>query len=659
MDIDTLYLQLLLLLKQEQIACIAKKDTQNKRSKALKCFARLGSEYSQWTPSVAQTRSCLLNRVRFKGISKGMMPNFYDGSRPTMVPTSSNLPVLLGNTVNQGDANSKKLVSTAWCKGTIHYSLTADLAFSFFQQAHFDLEATLQTIDNEVLDGEEGSCPICNKTFSRKTSLLNHIRNHSAEKKYVCEFCQKGFTQQANLRNHVRIHTNERPYVCVDCGKAFTQITNLNNHRRLHTGERPYVCIESNCGRSFAQVTNLNNHMKTHHKTTLYVCNQCPRKFSQVTQLNLHLITNHSSTRGFFCPQCPDKSFKQQSHLQQHMKIHGTNFGYSCTKCEEKFIQESHLLLHMKQHGDYACTMCTMTFNDEVLLKKHVQRHVDGRYLTCPVISCSEGFTMKNHLTKHMQMHHPAVDLKKLGAQPGGNKAPKHFCHYHNCNDSFETADGLSNHLRVAHGLPIALPLSLPVDDKKLIQHGLHGLNGIETPPPPPPHLLHSQLHPAASVMNASFQSYQNQINQANQQQQQQANNGNGDTKQKVLSVSELLNISEQLNQQQQQQVQSHHQQQQQQQQQHLHQQQLHLHQRPDMAMKVDIDQNLDDKMSNFNRIKTELQANMLAQTQNLFGISNTLNNTFNVQPKLICTYCYNVFKTPQTLSRHIEKFHS
>ncbi|KFB35033.1 AGAP002497-PA-like protein [Anopheles sinensis] len=419
-----------------------------------------------------------------------MMPNFYDGSRPTMVPTSSNLPVLLGNTANQGDPNAKKLV-------------------------HFDLEATLQTIDNEVLDGEEGSCPICNKTFSRKTSLLNHIRNHSAEKKYVCEFCQKGFTQQANLRNHVRIHTNERPYVCVDCGKAFTQ--------------------------------------------------------------------------------CPDKSFKQQSHLQQHMKIHGTNFGYSCTKCEEKFIQESHLVLHMKQHGDYACNMCSMTFNDEVLLKKHVQRHVDGRYLTCPVISCGEGFTMKNHLTKHMQMHHPAVDLKKLGAEGGTDKTPKHYCHYHNCNDSFDTADGLSNHLRVAHGLPIALPLPLPIDDKKLIQHGLHGLNGIETPPPPPPHLLHAQLHPAASVMNASFQSYQNQINQANQQ------TSNIDNKQKVLS----------------------------------------------------------EKMNNFNRIKTELQANMLAQTQNLFGISNTLNNTFTGPPKLICTYCYNVFKTPQTLSRHIEKFHS
>lgn len=112
---------------------------------------------------------------------------------------------------------------------------------------------------NDLMYGEEGTCTLCSKTFARKSSLLTHIRNHTAERKYQCPTCQKSkhqifavgqhanwdilywfdwffgfswcisaFTQAANLRNHERIHSQVRPYVCGDCGKAFTQITNLN-----------------------------------------------------------------------------------------------------------------------------------------------------------------------------------------------------------------------------------------------------------------------------------------------------------------------------------------------------------------------------------------------------------------------------------------------
>ncbi|CAO1426162.1 unnamed protein product [Diamesa hyperborea] len=169
-------------------------------------------------------------------------------------------------------------------------------------------------------------CLLCKKTFNRRTVLLHHIRNHSADKKYTCNYCQKVFSQQANLRNHERIHRNDKPYVC-ECGKAFTQITNLNNHKRLHTGERPFVCIEINCGRSFAQVTNLNNHMKTHHKVQQYNCSQCSKKFHTVTMLNNHLAT-HEST-----------------HLE------ASNEAFSSTNCQSCFI-------------------------DETLLKKHIQNQV-------------------------------------------------------------------------------------------------------------------------------------------------------------------------------------------------------------------------------------------------------------------------------------------
>lgn len=88
-----------------------------------------------------------------------------------------------------------------------------DFSFRLQTSSTFELEQALINMDGEILLGEEGQCPLCQKVFNRKTSLLNHIRNHSADKKYVCGYCQKGFSQQANLRNHERIHTNDRPYV--------------------------------------------------------------------------------------------------------------------------------------------------------------------------------------------------------------------------------------------------------------------------------------------------------------------------------------------------------------------------------------------------------------------------------------------------------------
>lgn len=203
--------------------------------------------------------------------------------------------------------------------------------------------------------------------------------------------------------------------------------------------------------------------MKTHHKIQQYVCNQCPRKFAQVSQLNIHL-TSHTGIREFFCPQCPNKSFKQQSHLLQHMKIHGTDIGYPCEKCDEKFLQLTHLEHHMKMHDTckFKCEMCPSSFNQEALLKKHIQRHIDGRYLMCPIVGCSEGFTIKSQLTKHLHMQHasesniPKRPSTKKSKKDSSNNASnqQHNCSFQNCTATFNNVNSLNDHLRTVHGQP-------------------------------------------------------------------------------------------------------------------------------------------------------------------------------------------------------------
>lgn len=283
--------------------------------------------------------------------------------------------------------------------------------------------------------------------------------------------------------------------------------------------------------------------MKSHHKIQQYVCNQCPRRFTQVTSLNQHLLL-HSGFSGLVCPQCPDKTFKQQTQLHQHMKTHGLSFPFECNKCEEKFLQLAHFNQHMALHEEFKfrCTMCSSSFNQEALLKKHMQRHIDGRYHQCP--ECPKGFTMKNQLTKHLQLEHASSEAtRRLNTKKSQSAVGKHNCYFDNCDAFFNTAELLNQHLNSVHGLALVknnsgkrnktmeimfseqlknlkdeqIPISLPL--------------GISLPLPPfNPLNGHSSLHPQQQILAQAPQMtaavlqhhVQQQLNQHHQQQQQQ-----------------------------------------------------------------------------------------------------------------------------------------
>lgn len=65
----------------------------------------------------------------------------------------------------------------------------------------------------------------------------------SAQKKHKCKVCDKRFTRPSSLQTHMYSHTGEKPFGCeVDgCGRRFSVVSNLRRHKKVHKrgGETP------------------------------------------------------------------------------------------------------------------------------------------------------------------------------------------------------------------------------------------------------------------------------------------------------------------------------------------------------------------------------------------------------------------------------------
>jgi len=105
-------------------------------------------------------------------------------------------------------------------------------------------------------------CPICDKRYTHKRSLIIHFRMHT-KYAFACKICTKAFPAERNLTEHIRIHTGEKPFACNTCRRRFTQRHSLNDHVRIHTGEKPFQCHI--CHQSFRVKNKLNNHLRKKH----------------------------------------------------------------------------------------------------------------------------------------------------------------------------------------------------------------------------------------------------------------------------------------------------------------------------------------------------------------------------------------------------------
>uniref|UniRef100_A0A5S6QA59 C2H2-type domain-containing protein n=1 Tax=Trichuris muris TaxID=70415 RepID=A0A5S6QA59_TRIMR len=97
-------------------------------------------------------------------------------------------------------------------------------------QGHESDNAAVNVTDrDESIEMTGFSCPTCQRTFSRHSSLWNHLKIHSAQTFYTCNICEKTFKWKNSLRAHGAWHV-KKGEIC-----SVNELTDLKKVRRRPT----------------------------------------------------------------------------------------------------------------------------------------------------------------------------------------------------------------------------------------------------------------------------------------------------------------------------------------------------------------------------------------------------------------------------------------
>uniref|UniRef100_A0A452RKD9 Zinc finger protein 236 n=1 Tax=Ursus americanus TaxID=9643 RepID=A0A452RKD9_URSAM len=235
-------------------------------------------------------------------------------------------------------------------------------------------------------------CEICLLSFPKESQFQRHMRDHERnDKPHRCDQCPQTFNVEFNLTLHKCTHNGEDP-TCPVCNKKFSRVASLKAHIMLHEKEENLICSE--CGDEFTLQSQLAIHMEEHRQelagSRLHACKACRREFETSSQLKEHTKTHYKiryDTRSYnrnidrsgftySCPHC-GKTFQKPSQLTRHIRIHTGERPFKCSECGKAFNQKGALQTHMIKHtGEkpHACAFCPAAFSQKGNLQSHVQR---------------------------------------------------------------------------------------------------------------------------------------------------------------------------------------------------------------------------------------------------------------------------------------------
>ncbi|XP_011291461.3 zinc finger protein 501 [Musca domestica] len=271
--------------------------------------------------------------------------------------------------------------------------------------------------------GQKCYITCCERKFSKRCDVYEHIQLHLDPSTFKCKVCGKCSTNSRNLAKHMRdLHSERgkiRPFECGVCQKCFPNKTKLRIHMDVHKTEREYAC--SICGKGFSTEQRKKVHENLVHNVDK-VCELCGKTIHGIYALKQHLLEHQGVEKPKWpCDQCNVQLYSHTS-LKRHKQFRHNDGSttHICSECGKKYQSETALnshkrLVHILERK-HKCTICDKSFKLPKVLREHMASHEGKNLYQCP--HCPKTYRMSSNLYHHRRKAHPNECLKSKTNKP-------------------------------------------------------------------------------------------------------------------------------------------------------------------------------------------------------------------------------------------------
>ena len=187
---------------------------------------------------------------------------------------------------------------------------------------HIARDLRINTLLDSIMDYETKSFEKLFLPQSQKQEKTRspHIKKQRTQRqvpgtKYCCNVCRQMFPSKYIFKKHTQSNCGQ-DVQCSLCERKFTSRTSMKDHIKYKHEGKSYPC--SFCDQRYSNIWSVKTHIDEKHMGITFDCNQCDKKYSQMGRLTQHRKTVHEGVR-YACTFC-EHTTGDFSNIRKHLK---------------------------------------------------------------------------------------------------------------------------------------------------------------------------------------------------------------------------------------------------------------------------------------------------------------------------------------------------